>query len=103
MRADLLALTSDDLASFSNRGLTRRAEQEVSAGTLSCTITEDPHGTVTVRWSDNVECQLPADARLTDSVCSCPSTTLCRHTLRSIFAYQREHGSGSASVVQQQT
>ena len=96
MRADLLALTPDDLASFSNRGLTRRAEQEAGAGKLSCKIVEDPDGTVTVRWSDDVECRLPAGARLTDSRCTCPSTTLCRHVLRSIFAYQREHSAGPA-------
>ena len=101
MRTDLLALTSDDLASFSNRGLTRRAEQEASADKLSCTITEDPDGTVTVRWSDDVECRLPAGARLTDSRCSCPSTTLCRHILRSIFAYQRGHSSTPVQAVQQ--
>lgn len=99
MRADLLALTPDDLASFSNRGLTRRAEQEATAGTLSAMITEDAEGTVTVQWSDNVECRLPAGARLTDSRCTCPATTLCRHILRSIFAYQRQHNSGSALAV----
>src|SRR5215475_11005011 len=99
MRADLIALTADDLASFSNRGLTRRAEQEASGGKLSCEITEDADGTVTVRWSDDVECRLPAGARLTDSRCSCPSTTLCRHVLRSIFAYQREYASGWATSV----
>lgn len=93
MRADLLALTPDDLASFSNRGLTRRAEQEVNAGTLTCTIAEDADGTVTFKWSDDVECQLPAGAKLTHSRCTCPATTLCRHVLRSIIAYQREQGS----------
>jgi hypothetical protein len=102
MRADLLALTSDDLASFSNRGLTRRAEQEASTGTLSCTIAEGSDGTVTVHWSDNVECRLPAGARLTDSRCSCSSTTLCRHILRSIFAYQHKHGAGSTQAGERQ-
>jgi hypothetical protein len=97
MRADLLALTADDLASFSNRGLTRRAEQEVAAGTLTCTIEEDSAGTVTVRWSDAVECKLPAGARLSDSRCTCPATTVCRHILRSIFAYQREFAATSAA------
>jgi hypothetical protein len=90
MRADLLALTADDLAAFSNRGLTRRAEQEVDAGTFTCEIEEDAAGTVTVRWSDAVECRLPAGAKLTDSRCTCPATTICRHILRSIFAYQRQ-------------
>lgn len=91
MRADLLALTADDLTALSNRGLTRRAQQEASSQTLSCTIAEGADGTVTVRWSDNVECRLPANARLSDSRCTCPSTTLCRHILRSIFAYQHKH------------
>jgi len=97
MRTDLLALTADDLASFSNRGLTRRAEQEVAAGALTCEIEEDAAGTVTFRWSDAVECRLPTGARLSDSRCSCPATTICRHILRSIFAYQREYGSSSSA------
>ena len=97
MRADLIALTVDDLAAFSNRGLARRAEQEVAAGTLTCEIDEDAAGTVTVRWSDAVECRLPAGARLSDSRCSCPATTLCRHILRSIFAYQRKFASASVA------
>jgi hypothetical protein len=103
MRADLLSLTADDLTSFSNRGLTRRAEQEANAGTLTCTITEDTDGTVTVRWSDDVECRLPASARLTDSRCSCPSTVLCRHILRSIFAYQRQQNLIPIADAQPQT
>lgn len=98
MRADLLALTADDLASFSNRGLTRRAEQEVSAGTLTCAINEDSGGTVTFKWSDDVECRLPVAAKLTDSRCTCPSTTLCRHILRSIFAYQQHHRSQAGTT-----
>jgi hypothetical protein len=98
MRTDLLALTADDLASFSNRGLTRRAEQEANTATLTCTIVEDGDGTVTVKWSDNVECRLPAGAKLSDSRCTCPSTTLCRHVLRSIFAYQRESAGHALSV-----
>ena len=96
MRADLLALTAADLTAFSNRGLTRRAEQEAGAGTLSCEITESADGTVIVKWSDGVDCTLPAGARLADSRCSCPSTTLCRHVLRSVFAYQKRHA-GAAS------
>ncbi|HMN46910.1 MAG TPA: hypothetical protein PKE27_20205 [Povalibacter sp.] len=99
MRADLLALTPDDLTSFSNRGLTRRAEHEASAGTLTCSITEDADGTVIVRWSDEVECRLPAAVHLTESRCTCPATTLCRHILRSIFAYQIQYAARPDDVV----
>ncbi|HEU4485464.1 MAG TPA: hypothetical protein VFR96_08255, partial [Povalibacter sp.] len=56
-------------------------------------IHEDSNGTVTFKWSDDVECRLPAGATLTDSRCTCPATTLCRHILRSIFAYQQQHRS----------
>lgn len=97
MRADLLALTADDLTSFSNRGLTRRAEQEAGSTGLTCEIAETTEGTVTVRWSDGVECSFPGGARLTDSRCSCPSTTLCRHVLRSVFAYQRQQAGAAVA------
>lgn len=91
MRADLLALSADDLVAFSNRGLTRRAEQEALSSTLVCEIAETPDGHVRFKWSDDITCEMPAGARLSDSCCTCSSSTLCRHILRSVFAYQIQH------------
>jgi hypothetical protein len=102
-RPDLLALTADDLVLLANRGLVRRAQAEVESGDLTCELQEGPAGDVEVRWSDGVTCLLPAGVSLAQGRCSCPATTLCRHLLRSVLVYQRQHrqpgpGEGPAPV-----
>lgn len=96
MRADLLALNDDDLASLANRGLARRARQEAESSALACEFEETPAGDITARWSDGPECRLPAGARLTDARCTCPSATLCRHVLRTVIRYQLSQTSAPA-------
>lgn len=90
MRADLLALTPDDLTLLANRGLVRRAQQELLSGELTWELEEDAQGALTLRWSDGVECRLPAGRPPTAGRCSCPATTLCRHLIRSVLAYQQQ-------------
>ncbi|MGL5081249.1 MAG: hypothetical protein ACRC8A_07145 [Microcoleaceae cyanobacterium] len=89
LRQDLLALTLDDLTTLSNRGLVQRAIKELESAQLSYQLQEDNTGTVTIQWSDAVECVLPAKSTLSQSCCSCAATTLCRHLLRSVLAYQQ--------------
>ncbi len=91
MRQDLLSLTIDDLVTLSNRGIVKRSQQELQSGQLTCELNEDDQGNVSVRWSDQVECQLPGDQTLVDSDCSCPATTLCRHLIRSVLVYQANY------------
>jgi len=87
-RPDLLALEAEDLVVLSNRGIVKRAQAELDGGSLTFEVAEDA-GSVTVRWSDDVECRLPAGKTLADGQCSCPATTLCRHLVRSVLAYQQ--------------
>ncbi len=87
-RADLLALDAESLAVLANRGLVRRALSELTSSQYTCELA-DTAGTVTVRWSDPVECVFPAGKTIREARCSCPATALCRHILRSVFAYQR--------------
>ena len=89
-RTDLLALTLDDLAAFSNVGLARRAQKEIESGTPAYSLTEDDTGNVRVAWADDIICDLPANSSLAQSVCSCPATGMCRHLLRAVLAYQKE-------------
>ena len=87
-RTDLLALEPEDLIVLSNRGLVKRALTEVEAGELTCEIAEDARA-LRVRWSDDAECTFPAGKPLADALCTCPATSICRHLLRSVLAYQR--------------
>lgn len=88
-RADLLALTEDDLAALTNRGTVKRALRELDEGAVAAEIVESPAGDVTVTWSDGIICELPAGATLHDSRCSSGAAGISRHLVRSVFAYQR--------------
>ena len=90
-RTDLLALSSDDLATLANRGLVKRALAELDGGAIEGTPAENAAGTVSVLWSDDAHCLLPANKPLQDAICSCPATGICRHLVRSVLAYQRLH------------
>jgi hypothetical protein len=88
-RPDLLALTLDDLVVLSNRGLVKRASKELETGELSFELIEDDAGTVTLQWSDDIQCVLPGNSTVSNSQCSCSATTICRHLIRSVLAYQQ--------------
>ena len=89
-RADLLALTLDDLTALTNRGTLKRAQREVEANECQVELIEDAEGSVTAKWSDGVECRLPADVVLRDAHCSCAAAGLCRHLVRTVLAYQAQ-------------
>ncbi len=88
MRPDLLSLTIDDLITLGNRGLVKRAQQELQSSDLTGEIVEDSIGNISIDWSDEICCKLPANTTLSQSQCSCPATSLCRHLLRSVLFYQ---------------
>jgi hypothetical protein len=88
-RADLLALSPDDLAAMTNRGTLKRAQREVENGECTARL-EEEGGTVTARWSDGVECVLPAGGSLREGRCSCAAAGLCRHLVRTVLAYRRQ-------------
>lgn len=93
-RADLLALTPNDLAALTNRGTVKRAQRELDSAEVSFTLAETDAGEVKVEWSDSTTCILPANKTAADGRCSCPATTLCRHVIRSILAYQKHASAG---------
>lgn len=90
MRADLLHLTSDDLILLANRGLFRRAQQELESAELSFSQQEDAAGNLTITWSDSISVVFEANKSISAARCSCPATSMCRHILRSVLAYQQQ-------------
>jgi hypothetical protein len=90
-RPDLLSLTPDDLAVLTNRGTVKRAQRELESGEATFTLTETTDGEVIVDWSDQARCTLPAGKTVSDARCNCVATTICRHVVRSVLAYQSHH------------
>src|SRR5262245_6577742 len=90
-RADLLALTLDDLVALSNRGNVNKARAEVEKQGLVFELTETEDGAVKVTWSDGPQGQVPAGAALAQGTCTCPVALMpCRHLIRLVFAYQMQ-------------
>jgi hypothetical protein len=88
-RPDLLALTEDDLAVLANRGSVKRARKEVDEKSCTAELTETD-GEVLARWSDGVECRLPAGKTVREGRCSCEALGTCRHLVRTVLAYQAQ-------------
>lgn len=88
-RPELIALSPDDLAVLTNRGVVKRAQRELDAGEPTFELTESDEGELFVRWSDGVECRLPVGKAIADGLCTCASTEVCRHIVRTVLAYQR--------------
>ncbi len=86
MRADLLALDDDALATLANRGLVKRALREVAAGGGPALSDED--GTVTATFPDGTTVVLPAGATLEQASCTCAASGICRHRLMLVIAHR---------------
>jgi hypothetical protein len=95
VRADLLALTPEAVASLSNLGLVKRATKELEAG-QGPAFAEAPDGTVTGKFPDGVETKLPAGVSLKDALCSCGARGVCRHRVAVALGYKAWHGKSAA-------
>lgn len=62
---------------------------------MTAELAEDAKGTVVAKWSDDVTCTLPGGKTLSDARCTCPSTELCRHAVRTVLAYQARNASAT--------
>ncbi|MFE9019879.1 hypothetical protein ACFYNL_15080 [Streptomyces sp. NPDC007808] len=93
VRADLLALTPQTLASLANRGLVKRAEKDLMAGSgPAVTVSDD--GTVRGRFPDGTDTTLPPGIGLDATRCGCGATGVCRHRIGVVLAYQRDAEAG---------
>ncbi|MQY11994.1 hypothetical protein SRB5_21220 [Streptomyces sp. RB5] len=87
-RTDLLALTPEVLASLANRGLVKRAEKDLAAGT-GPEVTADPDGTVRGAFPDGTETVLLPGSGLEKATCTCAAPGVCRHRIGVVLAYRR--------------
>ncbi|MEU4558260.1 hypothetical protein AB0F72_07715 [Actinoplanes sp. NPDC023936] len=84
-RADLVALDTDALAALANRGLVKRAAREVERDAPALSAGDGP--VVVAAFGDGVRTELPAGG-LDRARCSCGATTVCRHVIGAVLAYQ---------------
>ena len=84
-RADLLALSEDDLATLANRGLVKRAVRDLDAG-LGPSQMREEDGAVQAVWPDGAACRLPADRKMDGACCTCAANLICRHIVGTILA-----------------
>jgi hypothetical protein len=96
MRADLFALTPEAVAQLSNRGLVKRAEQEIAAGG-GPSLEESADGRVLGRCRDGAVATLPPGVSLAEGSCTCGSAAVCRHRVAVALAYRdwRTHQGGA--------
>lgn len=89
MRDDLLALSSESLVVLANVGLVKRAQKEVDSG-IGPDVEESEDGTVVARSKDGATTRLPRNTTLKGATCSCGASTVCRHRVAVVLAYQRQ-------------
>ncbi|WP_053709561.1 SWIM zinc finger family protein [Streptomyces sp. NRRL B-3648] len=87
-RSDLLALTPDTLASLANRGLVKRADKDLAAGS-GPEVTTGDDGTVRGTFPDGTVTVLPPGRGLDAADCTCAAAGMCRHRIALVLAYQR--------------
>src|SRR6185369_7132363 len=87
-RADLIALTPDDLATLTNRGTVKRAQKELEEGANKYEIKDNVGGDLVIAWSDGVSCRFPAGKTVHEAICSSGALGISRHIIRSVLAYQ---------------
>ncbi|MDA7416244.1 SWIM zinc finger family protein [Xenophilus arseniciresistens] len=90
-RQDLLELTPEALTALANAGFVKRAQKDVAAGLLP-RLEEAADGTVTAHFDDGVLTRLAPGRTLRDAACSCPASSMCRHRVMLVLAYQAQVG-----------
>lgn len=89
LRAVLNALGDEVLEVMSSRGLLRRAKKDLASGTLNITEPVVSESTIEITM-DGFTVILPKDGPK-KAVCSCPSTSCCRHILALCLAVREDH------------
>ena len=89
LRADLLELTPEALTALANAGFVKRAQKDVAAGLLP-QLDVQADGTVLAQFDDGVATRLPPGRTLRDATCTCPASSMCRHRVMLVLAYQAQ-------------
>ncbi|EMJ92655.1 hypothetical protein [Leptospira alstonii] len=88
MRQDILSLSQQELEILTSKGTVNRALNDIESG-VKGEWKETEDGSIEVDWEDGVTCVLPGSVSIQESDCTCPSTGVCRHIVRTLVAYQK--------------
>ena len=86
-RRDLIELGLEALTALANPGFVKRAQKDLALGAVP-TLCQDADGTVRALFDDGVQTFIGPAATLRDAVCSCPASSMCRHRVTLVLAYQ---------------
>ena len=90
LRQDLLELSTEALLALANAGFVKRAQKDVAAGLLPV-LRQDEDGSVHASFDDGVQTSIAASDSLRTASCTCPATSMCRHRISLVLAYQAQH------------
>lgn len=98
-RQDLMVLSVEDLALLSNKGNVKRALRELERDDITLDQYDETQDKQLFVWND-ATCTLLTGQALDDTQCTCPSTKICRHLVRSVLSYQARHADASSEHVE---
>ncbi|WP_017863166.1 hypothetical protein [Leptospira santarosai] len=88
MRQDILSLSLQELEILTSKGTVNRALKDIESG-IKSEWKETENGNIEVVWEDSVVCVLPESVSIQEADCTCLSTGVCRHIVRTVVAYQK--------------
>ncbi|EMK08944.1 MULTISPECIES: hypothetical protein [Leptospira] len=89
MRQDVLSLSLQELEILTSKGTVNRALKDIESG-IKGEWKETEDGNIEVVWEDSVVCVLPGSLPIQEADCTCFSTGVCRHIIRTVVAYQKQ-------------
>ncbi|MFZ6658767.1 SWIM zinc finger family protein [Undibacterium sp. TJN19] len=97
LRNDLMELGSEALLALANPGFVKRAQKDVAAGNVP-ELKQDEDGTVHAIFEDGVHTSISPTDSLRDARCSCAASSMCRHRVTLVLAYQLANTDTSATA-----
>lgn len=97
LRADLLELTPEALTALANAGFVKRAQKDLAAGLLP-RLQVEPDGCVVAHFDDGTRTRALAGRTLRDAECSCSASSMCRHRVLLVLAYQQAHADAAPAA-----
>jgi len=94
LRQDLLELSINALTAIANAGFVKRAQKDLAAG-AGPTLSQSEALDVQAEFADGTITRLAATQSISEADCNCSATSMCRHKVMLVLAYQAQQQSNS--------